>query len=94
MKQYENSRHLDRVVVRDFAIARYWETEADKHMAFVPILRTRPCLYFDPLGNGIAVYESIRLNDPPGRWPTMPHLPRPTLTSSIAATRTPTTTMN
>ena len=66
LKQYENSRHLDRVVVRDFAIARYWETEADKHMAFVPNFTDKTMPYFDPLGNGISVYESIRLNDPTG----------------------------
>ena len=66
LKQYENSRHLDRVVVRDFAIARYWEREADKHLALVPNFTDKTLPYFDPLGNGIAVYESIRLNDPTG----------------------------
>ena len=66
LKQYENSRHLDKVVVRDFAIARYWEKEADKHMAYLPNFTDKTMPYFDPLGNGIAVYESIRLNDPTG----------------------------
>ncbi len=66
MKQYENSRHLDRVVVREFAIARYWEREANKHMSMVPNFTDKTLPYFDPLGNGIAVYESIRLNDPTG----------------------------
>ena len=66
LKQYENSRHLDRVVVRDFAIARYWELEANKHLALVPNFTDKTLPYFDPMGNGIAVYESIRLNDPTG----------------------------
>jgi outer membrane protein assembly factor BamD (BamD/ComL family) len=35
-------------------------------MAFVPNFTNKTLPYFDPLGNGIAVYESIRLNDPTG----------------------------
>lgn len=66
LKAHENSRHLDRVVVRDFAIARYWESQADKHTSWLPNFSDKTMPHFDAIGNAIAVYESIRLNDPTG----------------------------
>ncbi|MBX7166821.1 MAG: tetratricopeptide repeat protein [Pirellulales bacterium] len=68
MKKYENSRHLDKVVKRQFAIARYWvEVQRVKPIPLlVPNIwdETRP--WFDTAGNGLAVYESVWLNDPTG----------------------------
>ncbi|MEM8944969.1 MAG: outer membrane protein assembly factor BamD [Planctomycetota bacterium] len=63
-----NSKHLDKVVRRQFDIARYWEQhhQGDPHWATTPNLfdDTRPL--FDTLGNSLKVYENIRLNDPTG----------------------------
>jgi outer membrane protein assembly factor BamD (BamD/ComL family) len=66
MKKFENTRHMDKVETRFFAIARYWEDQATKHSEFAPNFfdDTRP--YFDPRGNAIAIYEAVRLHDPTG----------------------------
>jgi outer membrane protein assembly factor BamD (BamD/ComL family) len=63
LKKYENSRYLNDVVIRQFAIAQYWEQMAKDHAWYALNLtdKTRP--YFDPAGNAIAVYNSVRLND-------------------------------
>jgi outer membrane protein assembly factor BamD (BamD/ComL family) len=65
-KGYENSRHLDRITARQFAIGRYWETKGRDHYTLAPNFfdKTRP--WFDTHGSGIKVYEGIRLNDPTG----------------------------
>lgn len=66
MKKYDNSRHLDRVTARQFLIGRFWEEKGREHSTFALNLtdKTRP--WFDTKGNGIKVYENIRLNDPTG----------------------------
>lgn len=68
LKEYSNSPHLDKVIRRLFAVARYWEKHNDyePHWPTTPNLTddTRP--WFDTVGNAIKVYESIRLNDPTG----------------------------
>ena len=65
-KKYSNSRYLNDVVKRQFAIARYWEEVAKEHEWYALNLtdKTRP--YFDPEGNAVAVYNHIRLDDPQG----------------------------
>ena len=68
LKQHDNSRYLDTVMSRFFAIARYWElVDAKDHQW--PIApnttdKTRP--WFDTAGNGFAAYEMVRLHDPTG----------------------------
>ncbi len=66
VKKYENSRHLDRVTARQFAIGRFWDEKGQEHSMLAPNFfdKTRP--WFDTRGNGIKVYENIRLNDPTG----------------------------
>ena len=66
IKKYENSRHLDRVTARQFAIGRFWETKGNEHhmLALNMTDKTRP--WFDTHGNGIKCYETIRLSDPTG----------------------------
>jgi len=66
MKKYDNSRHLDMVVKRRFAIARYWDSRGKNRsmMAFNVTDKTIP--FWDVTGNTIAVYESIRMDDPTG----------------------------
>lgn len=63
-----NSKHLDKIVRRQFDIARYWEAhhQGEPHWATTPNLLddTRPL--FDTLGRSLKVYENIRLNDPTG----------------------------
>lgn len=68
MKKFENSRYLDKVVPRQFAIARYWEQHdrVDHHYVVTPNFtdKTRP--WFDTRGNALAAYETVHLNDPTG----------------------------
>lgn len=68
LKKYENSRHLDKVIARQFSIARYWEEshKAKPHWILTPNFfdETRPM--FDTPGNALATYDSIRINDPTG----------------------------
>ncbi len=63
-----NSKHLDKIVRRQFDIARYWEEhhQHEPHWATAPNMfdNTRPL--FDTLGRSLKVYENIRLNDPTG----------------------------
>ena len=68
LKKHENSRYLDTVMTREFAVARYWEQVDDKSHVWpmVPNLtdKTRP--WFDTHGNALGAYESVRLHDPTG----------------------------
>lgn len=68
MKKYENSRHLDKVTTRQFAIAHYWVDiqRTNPYPFLMPNFfeETRP--WFDTAGNGLAVYESVWINDPTG----------------------------
>jgi len=68
LKENPNSKHLDKIVRRQFDIARYWEEhhQSDPHWAMTPNLLddTRP--FFDTLGRSLKIYENIRLNDPTG----------------------------
>jgi len=67
-KKHENSRYLDTVVAREFAIGRYWEQahRAEPHWPVTPNFtdNTRP--WFDTHGNALNAYLSVRLNDPTG----------------------------
>jgi outer membrane protein assembly factor BamD (BamD/ComL family) len=68
LDEYPNSQHLDKVVRRQFEIARYWEKYHDFNPNWVTtpnmVDDTRP--WFDTLGNAMKTYETIRLKDPTG----------------------------
>jgi outer membrane protein assembly factor BamD (BamD/ComL family) len=68
LKKYDNSRHLDKVVLRQFKIAQYWlELQAHKpRQTLNPNVwdRTRPT--WDTRGNALKAHESVRLYDPTG----------------------------
>lgn len=68
MKKFENTRYLDTVVKREFAIGRYWEQMYTKHphWPITPNLtdKTRP--WFDTFGHSLDAYERVRLQDPTG----------------------------
>ncbi|HWA98799.1 MAG TPA: outer membrane protein assembly factor BamD [Pirellulales bacterium] len=66
LKKYENSRYMDKVMVRSFAIGKYWDEVGKKHKWLVPNFsdKTRPL--FDTQGHAIAVFEGMRMNDPTG----------------------------
>lgn len=66
LKKYENSRHLDMITARMFAIGRYYDEEGKQHsrLALNALDETRP--WFDTTGNAVSVYNKIRLHDPTG----------------------------
>ena len=68
LRKYPNSPHLDKVIRRQFDIARYWEQhhQYDPNWPITPNLLddTRPL--FDTLGRSLKTYDNIRLNDPTG----------------------------
>ena len=68
LKKFTNSRHLDVVVTRQFAIGRYWEQlhMANPHWPVAPNFVDKGQPLFDTFGNAIAAYESVRLHDPVG----------------------------
>jgi len=68
IKKYVNTQFLDRVITRQFAIARYWEQHhrASPHWPTTPNLFDKSRHFFDTKGHALKVYESIRLNDPTG----------------------------
>ena len=68
LQENPNSKHLDKIVRRQFEIARYWEQHHQNDPSWVVTPNftddTRPL--FDTVGRAIKVYENIRLNDPTG----------------------------
>ena len=68
LKKYDNSRYLDTVSARQFAIGRYWEKyhAQQPRWPVTPNLtdRTRPL--FDTFGNAMKSYELIHMYDPTG----------------------------
>jgi len=68
LKKHQNTRHLDTVVKRQFAIGRYWE---QLHMStprwpVTPNVADKSQPLFDTFGNAISAYETVRLYDPIG----------------------------
>ena len=68
LANHGNTRYLDTVMHRTFAIARYWDEQQRKSNTW-PITpnvtdRTRP--RFDTFGHAIEAYQRIRLHDPIG----------------------------
>jgi outer membrane protein assembly factor BamD (BamD/ComL family) len=68
LKKYQNTRHLDKVMHRQFAIGRYWLELEQAHPEWflVPNATDRSRPMFFTASNALASYESVRLNDPTG----------------------------
>ncbi|MBN2291316.1 MAG: outer membrane protein assembly factor BamD [Pirellulales bacterium] len=68
MKKHENSRYLDRIVLRQYNIGQYWEKmhEAAPHWPVTPNLTDSSKPLFDTWGNALKAYESVAMNDPTG----------------------------
>jgi outer membrane protein assembly factor BamD (BamD/ComL family) len=69
LKKYPNSKHLDAIEARRFAIARFWLDLYDKDpqsfWAFNFTDPTRPTR--DEFGNAVRIFDRIRLDDPTGK---------------------------
>ena len=68
LKKYGNTRHLDTVIAREFAIARYWEQMygASPTWPTTPNLTDKSKPMFDTFGYAVQAYERIRMYDPRG----------------------------
>lgn len=68
LKKYGNTRHLDTVVAREFALGRYWE-QLHRAKPLWPIApnatdASRP--QFDTFGNAMDAYQRVQIHDPIG----------------------------
>jgi len=68
LKKYPNTRHLNVIGARQFAVARYWQDVDHAHhrFALVQNLTNRTLPLFDTGGYAINTYDSVRVNDPRG----------------------------
>ncbi len=68
LKKYPNTRHLDTVIARQFAIGRYWEQlyNANPTWPTTPNLTNRERPVFDAFGYAVQAYERVRVYDPRG----------------------------
>jgi outer membrane protein assembly factor BamD (BamD/ComL family) len=66
VKKYENSRHLDLIIKRRFAIGRYWERRGKEDPVAAMNFKDKTMPFWDSTGNTVALYESIRMDDPTG----------------------------
>jgi len=68
LKKHDNTRHLDKVSQRLFAIARYWEQlhRDQPHWPVTPNLTDAERPRFDTLGNAQKAYEMVAMHDPTG----------------------------
>ena len=68
LKKYSNTRHLDTVAAREFAIGRYWEQKYNAHPSWpiTPNLTDSSLPRFGTFSYAIQAYERVRMNDPTG----------------------------
>jgi outer membrane protein assembly factor BamD (BamD/ComL family) len=69
IKDYPNTRHIDRVAARRFDIAQYWLALHKENPKFflIPNFGSEQLPHNDTFGNAVRVYDKIRLDDPTGR---------------------------
>jgi outer membrane protein assembly factor BamD (BamD/ComL family) len=70
LKKHDNTRYLDTVVARLFAIATYWEQLDLKthHWPVTPNVTDKTQPWFDTFGNALACYGAVWLHDPTGPY--------------------------
>ena len=68
LKKYPNTRHLDTVIARQFAIGRYWEQlyTANPSWPVTPNVTDGSKPVFDTFGYAVQAYERVRSYDPKG----------------------------
>jgi len=64
IKKYEGSRYEDKVAMRYFAIAKYWDECAQKDSHWYPNLKDKTRPFCDASGHAISLYTASRLTDP------------------------------
>jgi outer membrane protein assembly factor BamD (BamD/ComL family) len=69
VKKYPNTRHMDTIDQRRFALARYWveHQQSNPDLPFTPNVLARDRPVFDKFGHGVRVLDKIRFDDPTGK---------------------------
>lgn len=69
LKRFPNSPYLDLVEARRFSLAQYWLATAEYHQEtfFSTNLFDRERPWRDTRGNGLRVFDRIRIDDPTGK---------------------------
>jgi outer membrane protein assembly factor BamD (BamD/ComL family) len=70
VKKYPGTRYLDKVMQREYSIARYWQLryDEDPQWPITPNVTDSTRTRFDTLGHAMRAYEHIRLSDPTGDY--------------------------
>jgi outer membrane protein assembly factor BamD (BamD/ComL family) len=68
LKKHDNTRYLDTVMAREYAIGLYWQQlyQKDHLWPVVPNVTDKSRPLFDTFGYSIKSYEQIRMHDPTG----------------------------
>jgi TolA-binding protein len=64
IKKYEGSRYEDKVAMRYFAIAKYWDDCAQKESHWYPNFKDKTRPFWDASGHAISLYTASRTTDP------------------------------
>jgi outer membrane protein assembly factor BamD (BamD/ComL family) len=69
IKKYPNTRHMDTIDQRRFALARYWvdHHELNPDLPITPNVISKDRPLFDKFGHGVRVLDKIRFDDPTGK---------------------------
>lgn len=69
VKKYPNTKHIDTVDQRRFAMGRYWiqHQEANPDWPITPNVTSKDRPTFDKFGHGVRVLDKIRFDDPTGK---------------------------
>jgi len=69
LKKYKRSRHLEKVVLREFEIGQYWVARHDQDPSypFTPNFTDKRRPRLDTLGQARRAFSRVRLNDPTGK---------------------------
>jgi outer membrane protein assembly factor BamD (BamD/ComL family) len=69
VKKYPNTRHMDTIDQRRFALAQYWIEHHEKNpdLPITPNVLARDRPVFDKFGHGVRVFDKIRFDDPTGK---------------------------
>ncbi|MCC6125404.1 MAG: outer membrane protein assembly factor BamD [Pirellulales bacterium] len=67
-KKYNNTRHLETAVSREFAIGRFWEQlhDAKPLLVIQPNFTDKGRPWFDTFGYALKAYQNVRMYDPTG----------------------------
>ena len=69
VKKFPNSRHMDVIDKRRFALAKYWieHHQNNPDLPITPNLSAKDRPLFDKFGHGVRVLDKIRFDDPTGQ---------------------------